>query len=70
VLSAEQARAIAIEDLRYLTALERCAAAGTADEALALRLPRAADAPGMRDHHLENCRRAGLDVPAPSGPLE
>ena len=69
-LSAEQARGIAIEDLRYLTALERCAAAGTADEALALRLPRAADAPGMRDHHLQNCRRAGLDVPAPSGPLD
>ena len=70
VLSAEQARGIAIEDLRYLTALARCAAAGTADEALALRLPRAAGAPGMWDHHLENCRRAGLDVSAPSGPLD
>ena len=70
MLSAEQARGIAIEDLRYLTALARCAALGAADEALALRLPRAADAPGMRDHHTENCRKAGLDVPSPSGPLE
>ena len=70
VLPAARARGIALEDLRYLTAIRRCAESGDADAALAIPLPRAAEVPGMRDHHLENCRRAGLDVPAPSAPLE
>ena len=59
-----------MEDLRYLTATQRCAESGDAKAALAIPLPRAAEVPGMRDHHLENCRRSGLDVPAPSGPVE
>jgi glyoxylase-like metal-dependent hydrolase (beta-lactamase superfamily II) len=70
VLTASQARGIAIEDLHYIDALLRCAAAGDAEAALAIPLPRAADAPGMRDHHLENCRTAGLGVPAPAGPVD
>jgi hydroxyacylglutathione hydrolase len=70
VLSAGQARGIALDDLRYLTALLCCAEAGTVDAALAIPLPRAAGVPGMRDHHLENCRRAGLNVPVPCAPLD
>lgn len=70
VLTASRARGIAIEDLRYIEALLRCAAADDPAAALAVPLPRAADAPGMRDHHLENCRNAGLDVPAPAGPVD
>jgi hydroxyacylglutathione hydrolase len=70
VLSAEEARRIAAEDLRYLEAVLRCAQAGEPEAALTIPLPRAADAPGMRDHHLENCRKAGLQVPAPSGPVD
>jgi glyoxylase-like metal-dependent hydrolase (beta-lactamase superfamily II) len=70
VLPAARAHGIAIEDLRYLTAIRRCAESGDAEAALAIPLPRAADVPGMCDHHLENCRKAGLAVPAPSASLE
>jgi len=70
VLPAAEARRIATEDLRYLEALLRCAQAGDPEAALAIPLPRAADAPGMRDHHLANCRAAGVSVPEPSGPVD
>ena len=70
VLSAETARRIATEDLHYIDAILRYAQAGDPKAACEIPLPRAADAPGMRDHHLENCRKAGLDVPGPSGPVD
>jgi glyoxylase-like metal-dependent hydrolase (beta-lactamase superfamily II) len=70
VLSAEDARRIATEDLHYVDAILRCKRAGEPEAALSIPLPRAADAPGMQDHHLQNCRQAGLRVPAPSGPVD
>ncbi len=56
------ARAIASADLAYLDALAGCAERGDANGALAIPLPRAADVPGMREHHVENCVNAGLAV--------
>ena len=62
VLSGAEARAIAVADLTYLDRLHERAEAGDARGALALPLPRAADVPGMREHHVDNCRKAGLPV--------
>lgn len=60
MLSAEEARRIGREDLRYLDAVARCAERDDPAAAKALALPRAAGVVGMRRHHLENCRKAGL----------
>jgi glyoxylase-like metal-dependent hydrolase (beta-lactamase superfamily II) len=60
VLAHEEARRIAREDLRYLDAVARCAERSDADAANTIPLPRAAEVVGMRSHHLENCRKAGL----------
>jgi glyoxylase-like metal-dependent hydrolase (beta-lactamase superfamily II) len=60
VLPHEEARRIAREDLRYLDAVARCADRHDTDAANRIPLPRAADVVGMRSHHLENCRKAGL----------
>lgn len=60
VLSAEEARQIAVADLRYLNELQTCATLGDPARAVALPLPRAAAVPGMLDHHRENCQAVGL----------
>lgn len=62
-LSASQARAIAQADLQYLQQLLACQQRGAVTEALALTLPRAAQVPGMAQHHLDNCRAVGLTLP-------
>lgn len=59
-LSRDEALAIAIADLAYLDQLALLAERGDRAGALALPLPRAAETPGMREHHLENCSKAGL----------
>lgn len=64
-LSAEEAGRIGRADLRYLDALGRCAAAGDAAGALVIQLPRAAGVVGMREHHLRNCRKAGIGAAPP-----
>jgi len=61
-LSAEDARRIAREDLRYLDEITRCAEHNDAVTALRIALPRAEDVVGMRDHHRENCGKAGIIV--------
>jgi len=66
-LSATDARRIAREDLRYLDGIARCAERNDTAAALKLSLPRAADVAGMRDHHAENCRNAGLATAPASG---
>jgi glyoxylase-like metal-dependent hydrolase (beta-lactamase superfamily II) len=60
VLSADEARRIGREDLRYLDAIARCAERKDAAAAKEIPLPRAENAVGMRSHHIENCRKAGL----------
>lgn len=62
-LRSPEATAIAAADLRYLDALAARAEAGDVAGALALELPRAAAVPGMREHHLDNLRAAGLTLP-------
>jgi hydroxyacylglutathione hydrolase len=52
-LTAAEATAIATADLAYLDGL---LAARDATAALAVPLPRAADVPGMADHHRDNCK--------------
>lgn len=59
-LSREEARDVAAADLEYLDRLADCRLRADAAGGLALPLPRAADAPGMRDFHRDNCRAAGL----------
>ena len=54
-LAAGDAIAVARADLDYL---DRLLAARALDRALAVPLPRAADVPGMTDHHRDNCARA------------
>lgn len=69
VLSATQARDIALADLRYLDALadclERLADGATAayQRALSVPLPRAASIPEMEEHHRDNLKHAGLISP-------
>jgi glyoxylase-like metal-dependent hydrolase (beta-lactamase superfamily II) len=58
-LTAAEATAIATADLHYLDAL---LAARDATAALAVPLPRAADVPGMLDHHRDNCTVAARSV--------
>ena len=62
ILSAEEARRIAREDLRYLDAIARCAANNDARAAQQIALPRAVGVYGMASHHLDNCRKAGLAI--------
>jgi len=62
LLSAEEARRIGREDLRYLNEIARCAEANDAAAAKTISLPRAVGVYGMANHHLENCRKAGLAV--------
>jgi glyoxylase-like metal-dependent hydrolase (beta-lactamase superfamily II) len=62
VLSVEDARRIGRQDLRYLDAIARCAEANDAAAAEAIPLPRAENVVGMRGHHLDNCRKAGLVI--------
>ena len=53
-LAATEAAAIARADLDYL---DRLLAARDLEAALAVPLPRAADVPGMVDHHRDNCAK-------------
>lgn len=62
LLTTAAARAIAEADLRYLDALARCAELQDREGAASLELPRAAQVPGMREHHLDNLRTAGLSA--------
>lgn len=59
-LSREEARLIARADLAYLDALADCSEKHDTITAQALPLPRAAELVEMREHHLDNCRAAGL----------
>lgn len=60
-LAAAEATAIARADLDYLDRLLAAAAAARDPAAAAaIALPRAADVPGMRDHHRDNCAKLGL----------
>jgi len=61
-LSADDARRIAREDLRYLDQIAHCSEHNDPGAALSIPLPRAGDVFGMREHHLENCRKIGLAV--------
>jgi len=61
-LSAGDALSIAREDLRYLDDIARCAESNDAVAALRIALPRAEDVVGMREHHRENCRKAGIMI--------
>jgi glyoxylase-like metal-dependent hydrolase (beta-lactamase superfamily II) len=62
MLSADEARRIGREDLRYLDAIARCAEANDAAAAKTISLPRAVGVYGMANHHLDNCRKAGLAI--------
>ncbi len=64
MLSTEEACRIGREDLRYLDAIARCAERNDGVAANAITLPRAGDVAGMRNHHVENCRKAGLTAPS------
>jgi glyoxylase-like metal-dependent hydrolase (beta-lactamase superfamily II) len=66
LLSADEARRIAREDLRYLNAVARCADRRDEAAAKTIPLPRAVNVYGMGSHHLDNCRKAGLAI-APAG---
>ena len=61
-LSVEDARRIAREDLCYLDRIARCSERNDLTAALNLSLPRAGKVVGMREHHAENCAKAGLPV--------
>jgi len=62
ILSTEEACRIGREDLRYLDAIARCAEANDAAVAKTITLPRAVGVYGMANHHLDNCRKAGLAI--------
>jgi len=59
-LSADEACRIGREDVRYLDAIARCAERSDSTTARQILLPRAAGVFGMANHHLDNCRKAGL----------
>jgi glyoxylase-like metal-dependent hydrolase (beta-lactamase superfamily II) len=61
-LSREDALRIAREDLSYLNDITRCAERNDGIAALRIALPRAEDVIGMREHHEENCRKAGISI--------
>ena len=56
-LTAAEAIAIARADLDYIERLLEAGARGDVAALHAVPLPRAADVVGMRDHHLDNCRK-------------
>lgn len=62
ILTRAKALAILDGDRRYLEALDGAAQRGDVAGARAIPLPRAAAVPGIAEHHLENCRAAGLAV--------
>lgn len=62
LLTADDARRIAREDLRYLDQIARCVERRDPAVAAAIPLPRAESVFGMADHHRENCRKAGLAI--------
>ncbi len=59
-LTSSEASAIARADLEYVDRLIDAGRRGDTGAAHAIALPRAADVAGMRDHHLDNCRKLGL----------
>jgi glyoxylase-like metal-dependent hydrolase (beta-lactamase superfamily II) len=59
-LTASEAAAIARADLDYLDRLLDAGGRGDVEAARAIPLPRADDVVGMREHHLDNCRKLGL----------
>lgn len=61
-LSADEARSIARDDLRYLDAIARYAKRNDAAAAKQILLPRAEGVYGMANHHFDNCRKAGLAI--------
>jgi glyoxylase-like metal-dependent hydrolase (beta-lactamase superfamily II) len=67
ILSGEEARRIAREDLHYLDTIACCAANNDAITAQQISLPRAARVYGMTDHHRDNCRKAGLYIATAGG---
>lgn len=67
-LSAQQARVIIEQDLRYLDDLADCAERQDVASALRIVLPRAQDVPEMVSHHQDNCRAAGLRSESESQP--
>lgn len=60
-LTGAEALAIARADLAYLDQLILAGEARDVPGARAIALPRAHDVVGMREHHLENCAKLGLD---------
>jgi len=63
MLSSEEARSIAREDLRYLDAISSCAERNDAAIAKTIPLPRSEKVSGMVDHHLITVKKPAL----PSG---
>jgi glyoxylase-like metal-dependent hydrolase (beta-lactamase superfamily II) len=59
-LTSAEAIGIARADLEYIDRLIDAGGRGELEAAGAIPLPRAADVVGMRDHHLDNCRKLGL----------
>lgn len=59
-LTRAEAMTIARADLEYLERLLDAQRRGSAVDARAVALPRAADVVGMRDHHEENCTKLGI----------
>lgn len=60
LLTADQARSIAEQDLRYVEALLTCRQKQDIASAHNIPLPRAAHVPGMIDEHAKNCRNLGI----------
>jgi glyoxylase-like metal-dependent hydrolase (beta-lactamase superfamily II) len=59
-LSPSHAREIALADLAYLETLSELAQTQDWQAALKMRLPRAANVPGMFDSHIQNCIACGI----------
>jgi glyoxylase-like metal-dependent hydrolase (beta-lactamase superfamily II) len=59
-LTAAEALAIARADLAYVDRIIEVGRKRDFNGARALVLPRAADVPGMRDHHRDNCAKVGI----------
>jgi glyoxylase-like metal-dependent hydrolase (beta-lactamase superfamily II) len=59
-LTAAEALAIARADLAYADRIIEIGKKRDVNGARSLELPRAADVPGMRDHHRDNCLKVGI----------
>lgn len=59
-LSAADALAIARADLAYVDRIIEIGKKRDVNAARSLELPRAAEVPGMRDHHRDNCLKVGI----------